>query len=325
MFASPRRRLALRPLRTEAQLERETAVSSPSNSNAPLIAASIRTIVEIVVAIAIVVIGALAFRSWIAARDAATQLAATVATQKQILQQATTREQQRDAVLAQTLKAIQRAKAAVRTPAQAAAQILKALPPLPAPILLDVPAATRGVAAPTGASSSSQAASPATSAPPRQKTDSPSGTITPDSAQEKPAEAPSSNLAAARRRRSRSAEATSDPHSGQDAREEAAPVPAALSSPETAPPATATIPQSDLQPIYDYIEDCRACSAKLAAAQADLSDERTKEAVLVKERNAATRAAHGGSFWTRFKASAKYLLIGSAAGAIITLAAGGRR
>jgi hypothetical protein len=87
------------------------------------------------------------------------------------------------------------------------------------------------------------------------------------------------------------------------------------------PAATATVPESDLQPIYGYIQECRICEAQLTAAQADLSDERTKEAALTAERNATVKAAHGGGFWSHIKSGARWLLIGAAAGAIAAEAA----
>ena len=36
----------------------------------------------------------------------------------------------------------------------------------------------------------------------------------------------------------------------------------------------ALLPAADLKPLYDFALDCKACQAKLAAAQADLTDER---------------------------------------------------
>jgi hypothetical protein len=85
-------------------------------------------------------------------------------------------------------------------------------------------------------------------------------------------------------------------------------------SPE--PPAIATVPQTDLKPIYDYLQDCRACQASLAASRDDLADEHTKLAAVTAERDAAVRAAHGGGFWSRLKHNAKWFVIGAAAGAL---------
>ena len=86
------------------------------------------------------------------------------------------------------------------------------------------------------------------------------------------------------------------------------------------PPATATIPQVDLKPIYDSLQDCRACQASLAAARDDLGDERTKLAALTAERDAALRAARGGTFWSRLRRNTKWFALGAAAGALATAA-----
>ena len=81
-------------------------------------------------------------------------------------------------------------------------------------------------------------------------------------------------------------------------------------------PAAAILPIADLKPLYDFAIACRSCQAKLAAAQADLADERAKTAVLTRERNEAVRVAKGGSLLRRIARNAKWLAIGAAAGAI---------
>jgi hypothetical protein len=78
----------------------------------------------------------------------------------------------------------------------------------------------------------------------------------------------------------------------------------------------AVVPAVDLKPLYDFTLDCRACQAKLAAAQADLTDERAKTTVLTRERDEAVRTAKGGSVLRRIARNAKWLAIGVAAGAI---------
>jgi hypothetical protein len=200
---------------------------SPSTLTSTLLN-PVRSTVLVIATLAILVLGALGVESWRAARAAAKQLAATVATQKNLLDQASARETQRDAAVAKTVATINRAKAAVKTPAQAAAQIPQILRELPVPLMLNLPA--------------------------------------PDAANPNPA-------------------------------------------------ATATIPAADLQPIYNAIQDCRACEDKLAAAEADLADERTKESALITERNAAISAAKGNTFRSKLKSSAKWLLLGAALGA----------
>jgi len=81
-------------------------------------------------------------------------------------------------------------------------------------------------------------------------------------------------------------------------------------------PTQVVIPAEDLKPLYNFTLDCKACQAKLAAAQADLIDERAKTAVLARERDEAVRAAKGGSLVRRIARNAKWLAIGAAAGAI---------
>ena len=179
-------------------------------------------------AVAIVAVGWIAARSWLVSHDNAVQLAATLSAQKRVLEQASSREQQRDAALHKTLASIAAAKRETRTPAAIVAQLPKLLPALPEPLLLTVPAPT---------------------------------------------------------------------------------------AVQPVPDAAADIPQADLKPLYDYVQDCRACQARLSTAQSDLTDERSKEAALSTERDAAIKAAKGGTFWLRMKRGAKWLAIGAALGA----------
>jgi hypothetical protein len=83
------------------------------------------------------------------------------------------------------------------------------------------------------------------------------------------------------------------------------------------PPAIIRVPQEDLKPLYDAVEDCQACQAKLTAAQGDLTDEKTKFTAATAERDAAIRAARG-TFWTRTRTAAKWIIIGAAAGAVLS-------
>jgi hypothetical protein len=76
------------------------------------------------------------------------------------------------------------------------------------------------------------------------------------------------------------------------------------------------IPTADLKPLYDFALDCKACRSKLAAAQADLTDERARAAILTRERNEAVRVAKGGGLLQRIARNAKWLAIGAIAGAI---------
>ena len=96
----------------------------------------------------------------------------------------------------------------------------------------------------------------------------------------------------------------------------------ALASPNSPSPQTnAVIPPEDLKPLYDFTIDCKACQAKLAAAQADLTDERKKTTSLARERDDALRIARGGTALRRIARAAKWFLLGAAAGAIAAKAA----
>ncbi len=92
-------------------------------------------------------------------------------------------------------------------------------------------------------------------------------------------------------------------------------------SEKSAAPAVAQMPVEDLKPLFDFVQDCRACNVQLAAAQADRSDDQVKLAALTKERDAAVRAAKGGGFWLRLRRGAKWFLIGGAVGAAAVAAA----
>ncbi len=95
--------------------------------------------------------------------------------------------------------------------------------------------------------------------------------------------------------------------------------PASPNSPS--PQTNAVIPAEDLKPLYDFTIDCKACQAKLATAQSDLTDERQKTTALTRERDDALRIARGGSTWRRIARAAKWFLIGAAAGAVAAKAA----
>src|SRR5258708_18722794 len=78
---------------------------------------------------------------------------------------------------------------------------------------------------------------------------------------------------------------------------------------QSASPDQAILPIEDLKPLYDFAIDCKACQARLAVTQADLTDERAKTAVLTHERDQAVRAANAGSVLRRITRNAKWLAI----------------
>lgn len=77
------------------------------------------------------------------------------------------------------------------------------------------------------------------------------------------------------------------------------------------------VPSADLKPLFDFVQDCRACQAKLAAAQQDAQDEHTKNDALTKERDAAVKAAKGGGVWTRTVRIVKWVAVGFAVGYLV--------
>ncbi|HYL09511.1 MAG TPA: hypothetical protein VEU31_02135, partial [Candidatus Acidoferrales bacterium] len=76
------------------------------------------------------------------------------------------------------------------------------------------------------------------------------------------------------------------------------------------------LPAADLKPLYDFALDCKACQARLQAAQGDLQDEKAKTLALTRQRDDAVRAAKGGSALRRIALAAKWFVLGAAAGAI---------
>ncbi len=91
--------------------------------------------------------------------------------------------------------------------------------------------------------------------------------------------------------------------------------------PGQTPSTTLSIPQPDLIPLYDDLQDCRATAVQTDALKKDLSDEKTRTASLQHERDAAIAVAHGGTFLVRLKRAAKWFAIGAATGAVIAAAA----
>ena len=169
--------------------------------------------------------------AWQSARHDSQQLAATLAAQNTVIQQAGDHEKQRDSQLATALATIQAQKRAVQTPQQADKELASVLPPLPLPVSIHDP-------------------------------------------------------------------------------DLSAPLP-----PGQTPSTSISIPQADLVPLYDDLQDCRACAVQNDALKKDLSDEKTRSAALLHERDAAIAVAHGGTFLLRLKRAAKWFAIGVAVGA----------
>ncbi len=84
---------------------------------------------------------------------------------------------------------------------------------------------------------------------------------------------------------------------------------------DTPPPATSTVPQADLKPLYDDLQDCRASAAQLDTTKKDLTTEQARPAALTLERDDALTAARGGTYWARIRRAAEWFASGAAAGA----------
>jgi hypothetical protein len=91
--------------------------------------------------------------------------------------------------------------------------------------------------------------------------------------------------------------------------------------PGETPSTTISVPQPDLVPLYDDLQDCRAAAVQTDALQKDLGDEKTRSASLQHERDAAIATARGGTFLVRLKRAAKWFAIGIATGAAIAAVA----
>ena len=98
-------------------------------------------------------------------------------------------------------------------------------------------------------------------------------------------------------------------------------LPSAPGKPGEPPPQDVRVPAADLKPLFDFAQDCRACQAKLTAAQQDVNDEQAKNAALTTQRDAAVKAAKGGGMWTRTVRAAKWLTVGFAVGYVVHAAA----
>jgi len=92
--------------------------------------------------------------------------------------------------------------------------------------------------------------------------------------------------------------------------------PSGPKQPVESPNPKVQLPSEDLKPLYDFAVNCQECQAQLAAAQGNLKDEQAKTQAVSNERDAALKAARGGSALRRVARAAKWLAIGAAAGAV---------
>jgi hypothetical protein len=257
--------------------------------------------------------------SWRDGRRDRAQLAAQLAAAQQSLAAAASRQHDRDSQLAQALAAISAEKRAANSasPRQLLAALQQQLGLPAAPFLQSPIAAPSAAPTPKGARPSpvrplTFAVHPADgkgSAGPQDSLSSPPAT---PPASSPPANASADSAVCSGR--------SLDPPAALPPCADPQP-PAIFPSPQNPPPQTGSgtqiiLPEQDLKPLYDFALDCKACQARLAAAQADLADEKTKSAALTRERDAALKAADGGGLLRRVARAAKWFAIGAAAGAL---------
>jgi hypothetical protein len=306
-----------------------------------------RRTIEIAAFCAAFLLTALIFHAWLAAHDDQLRLASALATQKQALDAADARERDRNATLKDALAQIDALKrnAQNETPAQLARALQDALH-LPQPITISgaplsndahaPDARTAGISpAPLPPSTTQQRGpenSPQETPRPKSLLDlllhrTPNTKVSADSANVVPAQtqSPSSNTQSdsAASSQNQQGTAASLPASNSSA---ANPAPsrsnsAASASSGAAPQSSAEIPAADLAPLYNYVQDCRACQLQLTAAKQNASDDAAKIRALTRERDAAITTAKGGPIWLRLKRNAHWLAIGAAVGAVSSAAA----
>ena len=330
-----------------------------------------RRTIEIAAFCAALLLAALIFHAWLAVHDDQLRLASTLATQKQALDAADTRERDRNATLKDALAQIDALKhnAQNETPAPLARDLQEALhlpqpitigtaaasdssvgarhvedPPwrtvaerantTPAPLSNDAPAPdvrTAGVSPAPLPPSTTQQQNPQNSQQETQRPKSlldlllhrtPSTKISANSTSVAPGQTSSSSP-------NTQSETAPSPQTQQGTGASlpapnssvANPAPSRSNAAAAAPQSTAEIPAADLAPLYNYVQDCRACQLELTAAKQNASDDDAKIRALTRERDAAITATKGGPFWLRLKRNAHWLAIGAAVGAVTSAAA----
>jgi hypothetical protein len=233
-----------------------------------------------------VLLAAMAFHAWLTEHDDRLRMQATIATQKQALDAADTREHDRAATLKDTLAQIEALKRQTQTPAQVVRDLPQFLS-LPQPITLNPPQGTRP-ATQQGTVQSKTAPCVAKKGCP-----SPASPSMPGA----PSAASSPTL------ESRSLPAPTNQQDLPDA-------------------PSAQIPAADLKPLFDFVQDCRSCQAQLAAAKQNATDNAMKLTALTRERDAAVATAKGGTFWQRLRRNALWFVVGSGAGAVAVCGTG---
>lgn len=294
---------------------------------------SLEKLVLAVIAAAVLIFLAI---TWQEARNDRVRLESTIDAQQRIIAAAVSSEKERETTLQTALAQIAAIKKSTQTPEQ----VLSALPEylhLPEPITL-----SRSSPPASSQSGKGTLPYPNTSEFPTSLFTTVAEANSAPSPQSKPPRPQSSSVEATSGSETRQAPSPKDagstyssslepgsqkdtpgPPRSQEASQNATPPPSKpnadlVASAQRQPPPkqSATIPAADLKPLFDYIQDCRSCQAQLSAAKADLADEQSREAALTRERDAAIRAAKGGTLYHRIKQNAKWL----ATGAVLAIA-----
>ena len=267
----------------------------------------IRRTFELTVLGAALLVAALAVHAWLAARDEQQRLAATLAAQKQIIDAADASERANQSSLASALAQIEKLKRTTQTPEQILQELSKYLP-LPQPLTL-------ASGSDSAARSEQGTNTPANSLPANAAALSSRSGTTAELSQSRgqgflaPSEAERSSAASDRVQRDTALpKAVAEPNRAE---QQNASRGAAC---DAAGNCVAQIPVADLKPLFDYVQDCRACQAELAASRQDAADDATKIAALTRERDAAVTAAKGGTFLRRLRRNALWFAIGAAGG-----------
>lgn len=288
------------------------------------------------------ILAAMAFHAWLASHDEQLRLQSTLATQKQQIDAADARERERTGTLNQTLAEIEKLKREVQTPQQ----ILHDLPQylkLPQPISLDSATDTEenpAVATPkenqkgTGRTSNSRGndsrddnSSASGRVPSGAVSNVKTSSLQTNTVDQHSVAAEGLPDAANQRTRISSIENQITTPSSFQLSPEFPPtadhIRSGIAGPDASSnsSASAEIPAADLKPLYDYVQDCRACQAQLAVAKQNRTDDASKLVVLARERDAAIAAAKGGTFWRRFRRNIEWYAAGAAAGAAAAVVA----
>jgi hypothetical protein len=233
-----------------------------------------------------VLLAAMAFHAWLTEHDDRLRMQATIATQKQALDAADTREHDRAATLKDTLAQIEALKRQTQTPAQVVRDLPKFLS-LPQPITLN---------SPQSATLATQQGTVPSKTPPCVAKKGCPPLAPPSAADGSPTET-SPGL-------------------------ESPALAIATNQQELPDAPSAQIPAADLKPLFDFVQDCRSCQAQLTAAKQNATDDAAKLTAVTRERDAAVVAAKGGTFWQRLRRNALWFAVGAGAGAVAVCGTG---